>query len=87
MKKKVTISRLLARLVMFAILGVAIGGCKTTKPLVSENTSDRLIERETVDSLIGVAVIAHALILPLLATAWGTCILQRLTHCKASVLD
>lgn len=40
---------------MFVILGVAIGGCKTTKPLVSENTSDRLIEREKVDSLIGVA--------------------------------
>ena len=55
MKKKVTISRLLARWGMFAFLGVVIGGCKTTKPLVSENTSDRLIEREKVDSLIGVA--------------------------------
>lgn len=30
-------------------------GCASTKPVVSENTSNTLIEREKVDSLIGVA--------------------------------
>lgn len=40
---------------MVALCGVLMVSCATPKPVVSENTSNTLIEREKVDSLIGVA--------------------------------
>ena len=50
--------QLIAYLVVIAItiaLCLCFGGCKTPKPIVTENRTNTLIDRETLDSLIGVA--------------------------------
>ena len=57
MKKKMLSGKLSSLLlaVVIALVGVLMASCATPKPVVSENTSDRFVEREKVDSLIGIA--------------------------------
>lgn len=53
MTQKMLFRGLYSMLVMGILLCMA--SCATSKPVVSDNTSDRFVEREKVDSLIGVA--------------------------------
>ena len=55
MKTRLRLQGHLFLLAVAAMFAVVMVGCRTPQPIVSENTSDRLIEREKVDSLIGVA--------------------------------